>query len=124
MKRFLTVFLIISLSILIGTYALQEDSFAIFLDSGSLELEYRNVDIEESHEIVMDSDDYLEVSVKNDKGQIKISIKDSNGNEVYSSCNLPTSEFSVQIEKADTYTIEVNGHNVSGELSIFRVRNS
>jgi len=119
MKKILIVFLMVGLSILIYTNVSRTENVAFFSDRSGFELEYKNTDVEKTHEVVMESDDYFQVSVEKEKGQINIIIKDSNGNCVYSGTDIPTSEFNVQISKADTYIVETYGHNVSGEIRIF-----
>jgi hypothetical protein len=124
MKRFRVLILVVIFSILISGCTFQEGTSGVSLSDDSFELEYENIGVEETHDFIMNENDHFKVLIKNDKGNIKILIKDSSGKELYSGNNLSTSEFNVEIKNADTYTIEVDGRRVSGELHFYRIRNN
>ena len=121
MKRMIVVILMLSLSLFVVACASGDEDFAMFSDNHSIDLVYKNIDVKESHEITTESGNIFKVTVKEDKGKINLSIKDSEGHAVYSGNGMPTSVFEVEIDKSDTYTIEVDGMRVSGELSVYQI---
>jgi hypothetical protein len=124
MKRFKVLILVIIFLFLISGCTFQEGTSGVSLSDNSFELEYENIDVEETQDFMMNENDYFKISTKNYEGKMKILIKDSSGNELYSGKNLPTSEFNVEIKNADTYTIEVDGRKVSGELRFYIIKNN
>jgi len=122
MKKIIVLLTLMFFTIIMSGCILQEGSLTTSSGSERYDLEYENITVEETHEFELTENDYLSISVLKNKGRIKVLVKDSGGNEIYSGSNLPTSGFNVEVKKADTYTIEINGRRVSGELHFNKVR--
>jgi len=122
MKKSLIVIVVISVLMLMYVNLPKDENTAFFFDNNGFTLDYDNVDVEESHELVMDSNDSFHVDIKSRKGIMNISIKDSNGVSIYDGKNVPTSKFDVKVSEADTYVIVVNGDDVSGKVELQRIK--
>lgn len=122
MKKGLIVIVAICILMLLYVNLPKEENTAFFFDNNGFTLDYDNVDVKESHELVMDSNDSFHVEIKSRKGIMNISIKDSNGVSIYDGKNVPTSKFDVKVSETDTYVITVNGDDVSGKMDLKRIK--
>ncbi len=122
MKKNIIMLTLIVFTMIMSGCILQDGSLTTSSGSERYDLEYENITVEETHDFELTENDYLSISVLKNKGRIKVLVKDSSGNEIYSGSNLPTSGFNVEVNKADTYTVEIDGRRVSGELHFNKVR--
>ncbi|WMJ24001.1 hypothetical protein RBG61_04845 [Paludicola sp. MB14-C6] len=59
----------------------------------------------------------VDVDVTSAKGELDITIIDDDGKIHYKGTNIPTSTFSVQLEKPSNYRIQVNAKKAEGSFS-------
>ena len=120
MKKILVTLLIIALPLIIYFGHTKGESASYFYDNRGMTLDYKNTDVDESHEIKMEANQFFEVSLTQVKGEIKLTIEDSSGTSIYIGNDLPTSKFEVGVPSNDTYIVKVIGKDVQGQLSVFR----
>lgn len=123
MKKIIIILLVVILSFLINGCTHQGGSSDVTYSNNNYDLKYEKIKVEETHIFEVNMDDYLKVSINTKKEKLKITIKDSIGNEIYTGSNLSTSEFDVKVIKDDTYTIKIYGPKGTGNLTIDLIRN-
>ena len=61
--------------------------------------------------------DVIDTTVVSDDGSVDIQVENSEGEQIYSETDVPTSEFEIVISQDDTYTFTVTGHRAKGSVS-------
>lgn len=118
MKKMTMILVLIFLSFIFIGCMHQGGSSGVTWGDYKYDLKYENMRVEETHDFQMSKGDNFKISVITELGKLKVTIEDSDGNEIYSGSDIPTSEFKVKVNKDDTYTINIYGRKVTGDFHI------
>lgn len=124
MKRRMNVILAILLVILLGT-GCTFGSYSVVKatennTTTSMQMSYEKFNGNKNRAIKLDEGESCSVAVNiaSESGRINLSIEDEDGDSYYQGTNLPTSSFTVYLDKAGKYTIRVEGDSHTGSYSI------
>lgn len=86
----------------------------------SYKANFRYLKGEKSHEMQLDKDDrvYVSVSKKENSGRLDLIVADSSGEEIYRGNHMSSMEFTLGIPETDTYTIQIVGKKARAEISL------
>jgi len=70
-----------------------------------------------THTMDLSKGDIVDVEIEKEKGELDISVTDSENNVVYKGDNASTIKFSLVISKDDEFLFEVTGRKAAGSVS-------
>lgn len=70
-----------------------------------------------THQMILEKDDILSVSIHIEKGELDLSVANGQGDFIYKGDNAFSGEFSVKISQKGEYHFEVTGRNAAGKVS-------
>ena len=71
-----------------------------------------------SHSMYLKKGDVLDVYFRKDGGDLSLTIKDEDGENIYSGDGTVVNEFTIDIEKTGRYLFEVKSKDAKGAISI------
>ncbi len=86
----------------------------------SMQMRYQQFNGYKAKELRLNEGETCEVTVDivSDEGSLSLSITDQDGESYYQGTDLPTSNFSVSLDKAGDYTIRIDAQKHSGSYDI------
>lgn len=66
--------------------------------------------------LTLDKNEEIQVEITRESGEIRLSIKDKDGTEIYSGNNPEINFFTLTVPDAGEYLIEITGKSANGEV--------
>lgn len=83
-----------------------------------MSMRYDKFDGHKSRSIKLDSPTEITVDIQSESGSLDLSITDSDGNSYYQGQDIPTSTFSVHLDKPAEYIIKVEAEDHKGSYQL------
>lgn len=83
-----------------------------------MSMSYEKFSGSKSKTISLDEPSNVSVVVSTESGTLDLSITDKDGNSYYNGINIPSSAFSVSLDKSGKYDITVSADNHKGSYDI------
>ena len=73
-----------------------------------------------THIMNLEANDNIDVIISRSRGELDIAVTDMGGNSIYRGDNASSGEFSLVINRNDSYEFKVTGRNASGFVSFIK----
>ena len=112
-RIFMVVFAVL---FLLSGCGLQKEEFSgnKTVNTKEYELEFDILNTTYTHEMTVGKEEYIDVQIKKDAGNMSVEILDDNGNRIYKGDDVSSGEFTVSACEPGNYTFSISGEKAKG----------
>lgn len=80
-------------------------------------MDYSVLNCTKTHEIILEKDASINVTIENKSGRVDIFVEDADGKKIYKGDDATSGKFLLKIPKTSTYKFSVTGSKAKGSVS-------
>ncbi|MFV0400249.1 MAG: hypothetical protein ACK5LX_06450 [Oscillospiraceae bacterium] len=120
MKKITLALTLIFVMLTLGGCSLTEFDGSRTGNQSQLIMDYKVLNTTDSQILELQEGDSVDFVVTSESGALNITLQKEDDEPIYRGIDIPTSTFTVEIDKTGSYTVSVTGENAKGGVSIVK----